>query len=176
MPSDAAWCTLCFARLRQEAAAPAPSAPETSVPTSAPAPRASEPFAAPLAPAVTAPVLSAPVLSAPVPAPVPSQSMAPAPVPPVPVTAPVATAVVESPVPTWPCSGCSTRVPLEETVCPSCGTAFLGGVNPNVSLKLPGVGDVVGLSTGAKFGLMAGGAFVLTATIVLLLLILGHIF
>ena len=121
----------------------------------------------PLTAAVTAPVLSAPV---------PSQPLAPAPMVPAPVPAPVATAVVESPAPTWPCNSCSAQVPLEETVCPSCGTAFLGGVNPNVSLKIPGVGDVVGLSTGAKFGLMAGGALVLTTAIVLLLLILGHIF
>ena len=126
----------------------------------------------PLTAAVTAPVLSAPVPSQPLaPAPV-----SPAPVAPVPVAAPVATAVVESPAPTWPCASCSARVALEETVCPGCGTAFMGGVNPNVSLKLPGVGEVVGLSAGAKFGLMAGGAFVLTTAIVLLLLILGHIF
>jgi hypothetical protein len=147
-----------------------------------PEPSAPEPFTPPLAAAVTAPVLSAPVLSAPVlSAPVPSQPVAAAPVvpatpAPVPVAAPVATAIVESPAPTWPCSSCSARVPLDETVCPSCGTAFLGGVNPNVSLKIPGVGEVVGLSTGARFGLMAGGAFVLTTAIVLLLVILGHIF
>jgi hypothetical protein len=126
---------------------------------------------------VTAPVLSAPVLSAPVPAqPVAYAPVAPAPVAAAPLPVPAAPALVADPVPTWPCSGCSERVPLEAMVCPSCGSAFLGGVTANVSLKLPGVGEVVGLSTGAKFGLMAGGAAVFTTAIVLLLLMLGHIF
>ena len=159
MPADAAWCTLCFARLH--AAAPEPVVA---------APVAPEPVATPLTAAVTAPVLSAPV---------PSQPLAPAPAlaaVPSPAAAPVGTAVVEETPLTWPCSGCSERVPFEDTICPSCGTAFLGGVNPNVSLKLPVVGELVGMSTGAKFGVIAGGATVLTTAILLLLLILGHIF
>jgi hypothetical protein len=67
-------------------------------------------------------------------------------------------------------------VPLEAMVCPTCGAAFMGGVSPTVSLNIPGVGDLAGISAGAKFGVMAGGAVVFTTVIVLLLLILGHIF
>jgi len=160
VPADGAWCTLCFAQLRTQEPEPV-----------APAPVTPEPFAMPLAAAVTAPVLSAPVPTQPV---VPTQSVPTQ--PPAPAVAPVATAVIEEAAPTWPCSGCGDRVSLDEMVCPSCGTAFLGGVNPNVSLKIPGVGDLVGMSTGAKFGVMAGGATVLTTVIVLFLLILGHIF
>lgn len=114
----------------------------------------------PLAAAVTAPVLTAPVLTAPVlSAPVPT-----------------ATAVIEQGPPSWPCSGCSEQVSFEATVCPRCGTEFMGGVNPNVSLKVPGVGDLVGMSAGAKFGVMAGGAAVLATVLVLILMVLGHIF
>jgi hypothetical protein len=84
--------------------------------------------------------------------------------------------VIERPVPNWPCSGCSELVSLEAMDCPRCGTAFMGGVRPNVSLKVPGVGDLVGMSQGTKVGVMAGGAAMLTALLVLIALVLGHIF
>lgn len=119
--------------------------------------RPEAPAPAPAAPAhaVVAPVAFAPAAAGPLPA--------------------VAT-LLEDSSPTWPCNGCAERVPLEAMVCSNCGAAFLGGVNPDVSFKIPGVGDVVGMSKGAKFGLMAGGAAVLTTAFVLLLVILGHIF
>jgi hypothetical protein len=81
---------------------------------------------------------------------------------------------VEAPAPTWPCTSCDERVPLDETACPRCGTGFMGGVNPNVSLKVPGVGELVGMSPGGRFGVMALGAAVVAAVCVLLFLILGH--
>ena len=83
---------------------------------------------------------------------------------------------METPAPTWPCTSCDERVALEEVACPRCGTAFMGGVSPNVSLKVPGVGDLVEMSPGARFGVMAGGAAVVAAVLLLLFLILGHIF
>jgi hypothetical protein len=91
-------------------------------------------------------------------------------------TVPTATAVVEAPAPTWPCSGCDEQVPLEEMACPRCGTAFMGGVTPTVSLKVPGVGDLVSMSPGGRFGVMAGGATVFAALLLLVALVLGHIF
>jgi len=177
VPADAVWCTLCFATLRPQAAAPVPSEPTPSEP----APSAPEPFAMPLTAAVTAPVLSAPVHPVPVhsapvlSAPVPTQPVPAAPAP----AGPVATAVaeqVEDAAVTWPCTACGERVPLDAMVCPRCGGAFMGGVNPNVSLNLPGIGDLGSMSTGAKFGVMAGGATLLTALFVLVLFILGHVF
>jgi hypothetical protein len=113
-------------------------------------------------------VFSAPVLSAPVPA---------QPTEPAAALASVATAVID-PVaaPTWPCTSCDTRVALDEMACPSCGTPFMGGVNPNVSLKVPGVGDLATMSSGMKFMVIAGGATLFSLLLVLVFLVLGHIF
>jgi hypothetical protein len=96
-----------------------------------------------------------------------------------PVAPPVPTAVaVAEPAaaPTWPCSSCDARVPLEEMACPACGTAFMGGATPNVSLHVPGVGDLGSMSPGGRFAVMAGGAGIVTVLFVLIALILGHIF
>jgi len=102
-----------------------------------------------------------------------------------PLPAPAAVAVAEhvapiipseSAVPTWPCTGCGEQVPLEEMNCTRCGTAFMGGVSPSVSLHVPGVGDLGSMSPGGRFGVMAGGAAIVMAVFVLLALILGHLF
>ena len=152
VPADAAWCTLCFAQLgaQVETGEPAPPAP--------PAPAAMVP----------APLLSAPVLAAPL----PTQAPAVAP------TATVTDLVEQAgpATPTWPCTGCGENVSLEETECPACGAGFMGGINPSVSLMVPVVGDLGKLSPGGQFGVMAGGATVLTILLVLAFLILGHIF
>lgn len=105
----------------------------------------------------------------PVPDPVPAAALAPA------AVLPGVVAVAEAPAPTWPCSGCDQRVPLEETTCPHCGTAFMGGVNSSVSLHVPGVGDLGAMSPGARFGVMAGGAAILTVVLFLVALVLGHL-
>lgn len=65
-------------------------------------------------------------------------------------------------------------MPLEEMSCPSCGTAFMGGVSPNVSLRVPGVGDLAEMSAGGRFGVMAAGAVLISGALVLVFLILGH--
>jgi hypothetical protein len=92
------------------------------------------------------------------------------------LSVPVATAVVEPVAATWPCSSCSELVSLEAMACPCCGTAFMGGVNANVSLKVPVVGELVGMSGAAKFGVMAGGATLFTTLLLLVLVVLGHLF
>jgi len=109
------------------------------------------------APLSAAPVAAAPVAAAPV------AVAAPAPAAP-------------SSEPTWPCASCQTRVPLAETACPNCQTPFMGGVNPDVSLRLPGVGDLASMSRGARVALMAGGTVVLAVLLVVVYLVLGHIF
>jgi hypothetical protein len=185
VPSEASWCSLCFAPLSVAAApavAPAPvvpAQPESVVTPVDPwvaaeiaaAPVAYEPVACqPVAyeplPLPPAPVLEAP--AAPV-APAAQPMVAEAP-------APVATAVATVDTPTWPCSTCDARVDLAEAACPGCGTPFMGGANGDVSLKVPGVGDLVHMSAGTKFGVMAGGAVGISMVLVLLFLVLGHIF
>jgi len=91
--------------------------------------------------------------------------------------APVATALIDPAVaPTWPCTSCGTQVALDEMACPSCGTPFMGGVSPNVSLKVPGVGDLATMTSGMKFAVIAGGATLVSLLMVLVFLVLGHIF
>jgi hypothetical protein len=158
VPADAAWCTLCFARLQPASASEPVPAPPAATVTSAPGPvlAAADPLTDPLVPA---PVAPAPVVPAPV----------------TPVA--TATAVMEPLVaPTWPCTGCEARVPLEEMTCPSCGTGFMGGVSPTVSLHVPGVGDLASMSPGGRFGVMAAGAAVVTVLLFLVALVLGHLF
>jgi len=110
-------------------------------------------------------------------APAPAAPLAPAASvlpPPALLSAPAAVATAASP--TWPCTACGTRVDFAETTCPNCTTPFMGGASPDISLKVPGVGDLVHMSSGMKFGVMAGGAATLAGVLVLLFLILGHIF
>lgn len=98
---------------------------------------------------------------------------------PVPVAPPATATAVAEPVaaaPTWPCSSCDERVPLEEMACPKCGTAFMGGVAPTVALHVPGVGDLGSMSPGGRFAVMAGGAGLITVVLFLVALVLGHIF
>lgn len=145
---------------------------------------------APTAPVVPAPVAPAapvlPVLADPLPVPPVAYDLptvAGAPVAPAPVAAasvaaapvaPAAVATVEAP--SWPCTACGALVDFAESACPSCHTPFMGGASPDISLKVPGVGDLVHMSSGMKFGVMAGGAAVLATVLVLLFLVLGHIF
>ena len=201
VPADASWCTLCFARLdAAPAAAAAPVAPALPV---APAPVAAPVagrHAAPSSDVLTAPVpgvdpwVAAAIAEA-VPVQAEPQALAPvlpvapppppvAPLPPaVPVleapvlaapAAAVATATVEAP--TWPCSTCGHRVAFDLTACPDCGMPFMGGVSPQVSLRVPGVGELTSLTPGMKFAFIAGGAALITGVLVLLFLVLGHIF
>ena len=133
----------------------------------APAPAAYEPLPLPPTPVAPPPVAYEPL-------PLPPDPLAPAPAAAAPAAAPAAVATVEAP--TWPCTSCGTRVDFAEMACPSCHTPFMGGAAPDISLKVPGVGDLVHMSSGAKFGVMAGGAAALAGILVLIFLILGHIF
>jgi len=110
------------------------------------------------------------------PAPVaPLEALAP-PLAPVAPVAPVAIVVAEPAAPVWPCSGCAEQVSLDEMACPRCGTPFMGGVSPSVSLHVPGVGDLGSMSPGGRFGFMAAGAAVITVVLFLAALVLGHLF
>jgi hypothetical protein len=74
----------------------------------------------------------------------------------------------------WPCLSCGTRVALELTACPECGTGFLAPLHqPALSLRLPVVGDVGELGRGARAALTAAAAAVLSGVLLLGMLVLG---
>ena len=140
---------------------------------------------APVAPPAPPVSFEPPVaLPAPVAAPAPVEMLEPvAPPAPVPPPAPVleaeTTEAADAETPaglTWPCHSCSEKVSFELMNCPNCGSAFMGGAQANVSLKLPVVGDLAKMSQGARFGVMAGGAALCALVFVVLAVIFGHIF
>ena len=119
---------------------------------------APEPVTAPATPAATAaalaphPILDGPILDGPV----------------------MTQADIKLAEPGWPCQSCGESVALDLTECPLCGGGFLGGARVDLALRLPGVGDVVGMSPAGRVGVMAGGAVALTVVLFLLYLLLGH--
>jgi hypothetical protein len=125
-----------------------------------------------------------PPVEAPLEAPAPPVAVAagarpvspPAALPPHPILdAPVAKpADVKLAAPAWPCQECGKSVALDLTECDGCGAAFLGGTQVDVSLKLPGIGDVVTMAPGRRAGLMAGGALGFALVLVLVYVVLGH--
>ena len=52
----------------------------------------------------------------------------------------------------------------------------MGGAAPAVSLHVPGVGNLATMSPGGRFGVMAGGAAVVTVLLFLVALVLGQLF
>ena len=136
--ADAQWCSLCHHDLR-----PAPVAPPVEVPApSQPLYGGQDPLTAPLLDLVLPPV----------PQTVPH---AVAPVVPEPAQAPQA-APVQSALQEWPCTSCGSRNPLSSTICSTCGSAFLASASSQVSLVVPGVGDLQHLSRGQRLA-VAGG-------------------
>jgi hypothetical protein len=136
--ADAQWCSLCHHDLR-----PAPVAPPVQVPApSRPEHDRTDPLTAPLLDLVLPPVPPAAAV-------VPEPSPAPEP------TAPVQAALQE-----WPCTSCGARNPLSMTICSVCGSAFLAAAQTQVSLVVPGVGDLQHLSRGQRIA-VAGGVLAL---------------
>jgi hypothetical protein len=74
----------------------------------------------------------------------------------------------------WPCLRCGALVDFELSSCSSCGGKFLAGVaaENQLSVTLPGVGDVTRLGRGARLGL-AGVAMLLGTAALLLLFTVG---
>lgn len=154
MALGAPWCTLCFADLRP-APAPAAAAPAPApAAAAAPAPAAAAPVSAPAGTTMLAPH---PILDAP-PAPRHAAEEPPA-----------------AAAPGWPCTVCGESVPLDLTACPACGAGFLAAARTQVSLVVPGLGDVAKLSKGTRLALMGGGATVVTGLVFLVLVVLGHL-
>ena len=132
--ADAQWCSLCHHDLR-----PAPAAPPVQVPPpSQPVYGETDPLTAPLLDLVLPPV---PQAAAVVPEPSP---------------APESAAPVQSALQEWPCTSCGSRNPFSMTICSVCGSRFLAAASEELSLVVPGVGDLQKLSRGQRIA-VAGG-------------------
>jgi hypothetical protein len=59
--------------------------------------------------------------------------------------------------PTWPCHACGCAVDLSRDACPECGASFLAGDAPDLSVRLPLVGNLheAGTATRLFVGLAA---------------------
>jgi hypothetical protein len=152
-PESAQWCTLCFADLR-----PAPPPPPVrAVPAAAPSGSA---------PATAQPTITGPAavalddpLTGPLPGVVGASRVDPL-----------------AAVATWPCIRCGEPVPISLDACPSCGAGFLSGSVADLSLRIPGVGDVSRMSRGQRAGLAAALALGLMLVLVLLATLGGLVF
>jgi hypothetical protein len=155
----APWCTLCYTDLRAPAVAPAPTV-EVDVVPAQPAPAASEPLAEASRPAVASPRSSLDVLDV------------LDPILDAPVT--VAADAPRGPA-TWPCGGCGAAVDLDRDACPQCGTPFLFGVDPVVTVDLPLVGPIrpLDVSKSSRVWLMIGGGLALSLVLTLVLSLIG---
>jgi hypothetical protein len=172
--SGAPWCTLCFTDLRPAA----PSRAEAAAPPPAPARAHAQASGSAYVPAHAqsrAPASAPSYELAPLYEPAPSPAALIEALPPSILDGPVATqADIRLAEPGWPCQGCGAVVALDLADCPHCGGSFLGGSKVEVSLRIPGVGDMAKMSPAGRAGVMAGLAGVLALVLVLLYLVLGH--
>jgi RNA polymerase subunit RPABC4/transcription elongation factor Spt4 len=153
VPTEAQWCSLCFADLRE----PAP----VREPVSVPAAPAEAIAAAPSSVARTDPdvLLGLPER--------PSHDVPE-------VVAPAAAAPAEAVEVKWPCSRCGEQVPLSLDTCPACGSGFLAGATTTASVRLPVVGDIQRLSRTQRLVFGLGISLIVMVVLVLLATIGGH--
>jgi hypothetical protein len=78
--------------------------------------------------------------------------------------------------PGWPCQTCGAVVSLDTESCPACGSAFLAAAKEKVGVRLPLLGEITRLGTGARVALMGAGAMVITVVFVVCLMLLAAIF
>lgn len=174
VPTEAQWCSLCYADLRE----PSPARERVSVPA-APDVSAAEPVVA----AVAAGAAGTPhrelradpdaILGLPARAPVAGSEQ---PTEPAPATQSAAEAAQAAPPEkTWPCTRCGEAVAMSLDVCPACGSGFLAGATSG-SVHLPVVGDIERLSRTQRLLAGLGVSLVVIVVLVLLATIGGHIF
>jgi hypothetical protein len=167
VPTEAQWCSLCYADLRE----PSPARERVSVPAapdgSAAAP---EPVAAALAAAQPSTglrpdpdaILGLPTKSADLDAPQDAQRGD--------------GAEDEAPEKTWPCTRCGEQVVMSLDACHACGSGFLAGASTPASVHLPVVGDIERLSRSQRLLAGLGVSLVVIVVLVVLATIGGHIF
>lgn len=161
LADGAQWCTLCFADLRPPAPAPEPEPEPVAVPVPEPVAVGAAAASAPLIP--LQPLPPHPILDAP---------MFDAPILDGPVSKPADVTLADR---GWPCHQCGRSVALDLTECDACGSPFLGGSTVDISLRVPGVGDLASLSSGRRIGFMAGAALALMLVLTVIYLVLGSL-
>jgi hypothetical protein len=164
VPSEAQWCSLCFADLRE----PVPVREQVSVPAAPdPEPAPAAVVAAPLndRPSPDA-LLGLPERAAPAETADAASDRA---------TEASALQPQERAAVTWPCGRCGEQVAMSLDACPTCGAGFLEGAAGAVSVHLPVVGDMGKMSRSGR--LMVGTVISIIVMIVLVLLatIGGHL-
>jgi hypothetical protein len=76
----------------------------------------------------------------------------------------------------WPCLTCDEKVPLSLDVCPSCGAGFLAGSTTVASTRLPVVGDIGKMSRTQRLLVGCGIGLVVMVLLIILATIGGHVF
>jgi hypothetical protein len=168
VPTEAQWCSLCYADLRE----PAPVREPVSVPAAPSGADAAVPE--PVAAAVAAgqpsnglrpdadAILGLPLKSADLDDPQDAHDPA--------------GAEEEVPEKTWPCTRCGEQVVMSLDACPACGSGFLAGASTPASMRLPVVGDIERLSRSQRLLAGLGVSLVVIVVLVVLATIGGHIF
>ncbi len=168
MTSEAQWCSLCYADLREpapvreRAVAPvAPTPDEAHVPM-AMAARNGSPLPGP-AGSEHAGLLDRPELAE-------SESE------PEPESAADAEESADGPAEAkWPCLTCGEQVPLSLDSCPACGAGFLAGATTAASTRLPVVGDIGRMSRTQRLMVGFGIAVGVMILLILLATLFGHV-
>jgi hypothetical protein len=163
VPSEAQWCSLCFADLRE----PAPVRERVSVPA---APADAEGLEQAAAPARNDARPDPDVLLGLSEAPAAAATADAEPSSDVPFGTPAGPEIE------WPCLRCGAQVLMSLDACPSCGAGFLAGATGSTSTRLPLVGDVGRFSRNQRVALGFGLAILVMIVLVLLAFIGGHIF
>lgn len=156
---NAAWCSLCFADLRT------PLEPAREPATVAAAP--TQPVNAAVVPGPTIDATRAPAVTRP--------DTAAAPVH-LDLADPLGAQPTSVVSPTWPCPRCEQQVPIELDACNACGAGFLAGADIGQALRLPVVGEVTSMSSAQRLLMACGVAVAVTALLVLLAFVGGHLF
>lgn len=154
VPTEAQWCSLCFADLRE----PAPVREPVSVPAAAVAAVAESVAAAPS----TAPRIDPNALLG-----LPERPAHAEP----PAAEPEGASAEEV---KWPCARCGEQVPLSLDACPACGSGFLAGATAATTVRLPVVGDIQRLSRTQRLLFGLGISVLVMVVLVLIATIGGH--
>ena len=75
----------------------------------------------------------------------------------------------------WPCLTCGEHVPLSLDSCPACGAGFLAGATTATSTRLPVVGDIGRMSSTQRLLVGFGIAVVVMILLILLATLFGHV-
>ncbi len=166
MTSEAQWCSLCYADLRE----PAPVRERVVAPV------------APTPDEAHVPMAMAARNGSPLPSPAGSDHAGLLDRPEPDEPGPVAEAKEGAADPAdpaeakWPCLACGEQVPLSFDSCPACGAGFLAGATTTASTRLPMVGDIGRMSRTQRLMVGFGIAVAVMILLVVIATIFGHVF